>query len=401
MAPDRPTLTLQELEAFDPTAPDRGRERRFCCPLCGTGKRIDAAHRSLSVNTETGAWRCHRCHAGGVLREKWQPLPPGERRRAAAKRAFALPPLREEPDPEKAISLKARLKAARPQPLEGTPGAAYLEGRGLDTHQAHQAGVRYSPSWHGRPAILFPLRDRNGVLVAAHGRHTDGREDPKAHTDGPKSAGAFLTPGALEAEPLVIVEGPMCALTLALVGVPALALCGTDAPDWLPRRTAFRRVLVATDADDAGDRAAEKLAERLGSLGAECERLRPVGAKDWNDVLQAGGIDALRAALAPALPGDEVPDTCPCGAEAFGYTPDGRPYCAAHRAAVMAFRCPACGSVGHQHPGAPGCDRREVVSARRYPAPLGWRGTEDAWTAGAPQAPLPGAEGGRDGSGRR
>ena len=51
-------------------------------------------------------------------------------------------------------------------------------------------------------------------------------------------------------------------------------------------------------------------------------------------------------------------------------------------------RCPACGSVGHQHPGAPGCDRREVVSARRYPAPLVWRGTEDAWTAGAPQPPL-------------
>ena len=91
VAPDRPTLTLQELEAFDPTAPDRGRERRFCCPLCGTGKRIDAAHRSLSLNTDTGAWHCHRCQAGGVLREKWQPLPPGERRRAAAKRAFALP----------------------------------------------------------------------------------------------------------------------------------------------------------------------------------------------------------------------------------------------------------------------------------------------------------------------
>jgi hypothetical protein len=52
-------------------------------------------------------------------------------------------------------------------------------------------------------------------------------------------------------------------------------------------------------------------------------------------------------------------------------------------------RCPACGSVGHQHPGAPGCDRREVLSARRYPAPLLWRGSEDAWAAGEPQPPLP------------
>ena len=368
MPGDRPILTLADLEAFDPQAPDRRPERRFCCPLCGTGKRIDAAHRSLSLKVETGVWHCHRCDASGVLREKWTPLPRRARQRVVLRRAFALPERREEPPTEKAATLQARLKAARPQPLEGTPGAAYLEGRGLDTHQAHQAGVRYSPSWHGRPAILFPLRDRNGVLVAAHGRHTDGREDPKAHTDGPKSAGAFLTPGALEAEPLVIVEGPMCALTLALVGVPALALCGTDAPDWLPRRTAFRRVLVATDADDAGDRAAEKLAERLGSLGAECERLRPVGAKDWNDVLQAGGIDALRAALAPALPGAEVPDTCPCGAAVFGYTPDGRPYCAAHRAAVMAFRCPRCLSLGHTIPG-PDCDLRPILSCRDFPPP--------------------------------
>jgi len=53
------------------------------------------------------------------------------------------------------------------------------------------------------------------------------------------------------------------------------------------------------------------------------------------------------------------------------------------------LRCPACGSVGHTTPGAPGCDRREVLSARRYPAPLLWRGSEKEWTAGAPQPPLP------------
>ena len=52
-------------------------------------------------------------------------------------------------------------------------------------------------------------------------------------------------------------------------------------------------------------------------------------------------------------------------------------------------RCPACGSVSHATPGTTGCDRREVVSARRYPAPLLWRGSEKEWTAGAPQPPLP------------
>ena len=195
----------------------------------------------------------------------------------------------------------ACLESARVQPLEGTPGATYLEGRGLDPHQAHLAGARYSPSWHGRPAILFPLRDAKGALVAAHGRHTDDRDNPKAHTDGSRSIGAFVTPGALEETPLVIVEGPMCALTLAQAGIPALALCGTDGPEWLPRRAAFQRVLLALDADEAGDKGATKLADALESLGARCERLRPEGAKDWNDLLTSAGADTLRATLAPVI----------------------------------------------------------------------------------------------------
>jgi len=52
---DRPVLTLAELEAFDPRATARGNERRFCCPLPAcTDKRVDPAHRSLTVNLETG-----------------------------------------------------------------------------------------------------------------------------------------------------------------------------------------------------------------------------------------------------------------------------------------------------------------------------------------------------------
>jgi len=374
----RPTLSLADLEGFDPRAPDRRPERRFCCPLCGTAKPIDETHRCLSLKVETGVWHCHRCDASGVLREKWTPLPRRARQRVVLRRAFALPERREEPPTEKAATLQARLKEARPQPLHGTPGAEYLAGRGIDPDLAHRAGVRWSANWYGRPAVLFPLRDPDGKLVAAHGRHADGR-DPKAHTVGALRSGVFVTPGALEAAPLVVVEGPMCALTLALVGVPALALCGTDAPDWLPRRTAFRHVFLAHDADEAGDKGAAKLAAELRSLGALCERLRPEGAKDWNDLLTSAGPDALRAALAPVLaareaatahqaPALEAVDTCPCGAEAFGYSPDGRPYCQAHRAAVLAHRCPRCLSYSHFSPG-PDCDLRPVLSCRDFPPP--------------------------------
>ena len=64
------------------------------------------------------------------------------------------------------------------------------------------------------------------------------------------------------------------------------------------RLCAFRRVLLAFDADEAGERAGEKLGPILTSYGAKCERLRPNTAKDWNEVLQTFGRDELADTLA-------------------------------------------------------------------------------------------------------
>ena len=67
-----------------------------------------------------------------------------------------------------------------------------------------------------------------GQLVAVTGRHTDGRDAPKAHTGGLKSLGLFATPGTLAADPLVITEAPIDALALAACGVPAVAPARTS-----------------------------------------------------------------------------------------------------------------------------------------------------------------------------
>jgi hypothetical protein len=64
-------LSLKYLEEFDDRAPYwHARERRFCCPTdeC-SDKRVDAGHRSLSANMDTGAWYCHRCGQSGLLTE--------------------------------------------------------------------------------------------------------------------------------------------------------------------------------------------------------------------------------------------------------------------------------------------------------------------------------------------
>ncbi len=46
------------------------------------------------------------------------------------------------------------------------------------------------------------------------------------------------------------------------------------------------RLVAATDANRAGDRYADRLSEIAAGTGIPVERLRPIGATDWNDILQ-------------------------------------------------------------------------------------------------------------------
>ena len=171
---DRAVLLLVDLETFDPQAPAGGLERRFCCPLpvCSEKPR-DASHRSLSLNTSTGAWRCHRCGGSGVLREQWRPR--ALQQRAAGRRAFAVAPRTSAPAPRQQLHNSTtsstresaawnwRQDLAEARPIVSTQGAVYLKRRGVPVEIAAAAGVLYARSWCGRPAVVFPLRDQAGA----------------------------------------------------------------------------------------------------------------------------------------------------------------------------------------------------------------------------------------------
>jgi hypothetical protein len=378
-----PDLSLADLEAFDPRPAGAGRERRFCCPLpaCGDKPR-DRAHQSLSVNAETGLWTCHRCGAGGRLAEHRAPrlrATAAQVRRAAALRAFRVAA---DPQPGRAASapdLAAMLEACAP--VAGTPGEGYLFRRGIGRDRATAAGVSFARNWYGRPAVVFPLRDRAGRVVAASGRYLDGRQ-PKTRVAGDRKLGVFATPGAWDApaDPtegpgaLVVVEGPCDALALAECDVPAVALVGTTGPAWLRTAAAFRRVVVALDADAAGDRASDVLLRELAPFVRSAERLRPpagpagamgAGGKDWNDALLAdyvGLCDLLEARGLPAgaagggRPGGAAPSGAQWLVRSAGRRRDAR---WAQRSRPRRGRACAAGRRG-----SPGCGRRGR-SARR------------------------------------
>lgn len=313
-------LSLGELQRFDPDAPARGTERRFCCPYCGHHKRRDPSHRSLAANTESGEYLCHRCQAKGMLTEFLPEKPAtasfvrnrpvvNEKRGVIAKPAGeTYGPITAQdfdcgvPDEKPAGDWRKNLKAV--VPLKDTPGAGYLEKRGIPWDLAMLAGVRFSADWYGRPAVVFPVRDGAGALVAAQGRYIQADAKPKVRDCGAKKLGIFSTVGAWDGDEVILCEAPIDALSLTVGGYPAIAALGCQLAEFVADRTALRRVLVATDADEAGDRAAAEWAVALQASCARCLRLRPPAGVDWNALLLRLGAEAFGAKLDEVLRGD-------------------------------------------------------------------------------------------------
>ncbi|HEX9998326.1 MAG TPA: toprim domain-containing protein [Abditibacterium sp.] len=321
---ERPILSLREIDDFDPQGPPQ----RKWCPLCGDGKPKDGAHRCLSIERQNGLWKCFRCGASGQAREFWEDkpiLPTRERNRAHLRAAFSLTPTESVSAKAEVSPLHTGMAQIRPeipveplnQPtpvssdwqarwgatksLENTDGEDYLRGRGISLATAQLAGVRWSHNWSGQGAVVFPICAPDGVVVAAQGRAIRGNAKLTA---GPKKDGAFFAPvqtqsgrvfAPLDADlpAIILTEAPIDALSLAKCGFPALALCGTNGPRWLHLVCGLRRVILAFDADEAGERAYGEIQRQMAPFGARCERLRPQGAKDWNEWLQNEGADTL------------------------------------------------------------------------------------------------------------
>jgi DNA primase len=186
-----------------------------------------------------------------------------------------------------------------------SPAEIYLANRGICALTAAAAGCGYAQNWKHWEKIgerwslegtdrrvVFPIYDQNEHLVALHGRAVDEKFYGSAKiTRGDKSGGLFLSDAkVLEQKVIAICEGAIDALTLGMCGIPSVAMTGTTPPQWLYKKMGFRRVLIATDADEAGDRAAMRLKSELAARGAKILRLRPQYKKDWGEVLETNGI---------------------------------------------------------------------------------------------------------------
>ncbi len=192
----------------------------------------------------------------------------------------------------------------RPNGLRLPPPADHLwhpvrdfltTARGLDPallERCRQDGILYADS---RRNAVFLCRDRHQHPVGAElvgTRPTPGGRTFKGMAPGSRKArgGFWLPANTDDLDALLLVESAVDALAAVLLLAPTLppdtllastAGVATTLPRWL---RAFRapRILCAYDADRAGDQAADALRRNAPN----CSRLRPVGAKDWNDLLR-------------------------------------------------------------------------------------------------------------------
>lgn len=296
----------------------RGGEWWGCCPL------HEEKTPSFSINPAKGSWHCFGCGAGGDVITFVEKM-----NHCTTKEAIELlggnfqhssnyvPTMtRRTPAQEKPVnnSWQDRLRGSKP--VVDTPGEQYLASRGVDINAAMDADVKYHPLWYsdpkinrrGRKAVLFPITDADGNLVGAEGRYIDGLEKTndaflKAQSAGRKSLGVFATYRAWQQRYILLAEGPINALSLAMAGFPAIATCGAaNLPAWIPERCRGKRIITFFDNDQGGEKGRMKIAHALQKYGLTSRNIPVlIPGFDINDLLVHYGLDAFQREIAKRI----------------------------------------------------------------------------------------------------
>ncbi len=357
MAELRQRVDIVELIAERVALRPAGREFVGLCPF------HQEKTPSFSVSRERGVYHCHGCHAGGdavefvrrtqlcgfveavtQLAERVGLAVPDARPLSAEER-------RQQAERQELYAACAAAAAHFQDMLLGPAGAeaiAYLRQRGVDGPTASRFGLGYAPedrdglgqalgnrfqpellltaglrfSRSERPGardrfrrrLMFPIWDEQGRVIGFGGRALDPAEQPK-YLNSPETPlfrkrrvlyGAHLArPAIMRRKRVVVVEGYMDALSCHQLGFSeVVATLGTALSDeqagMLAR--AAESVILAYDADRAGDAATERGLGILQEAGAELRVAEIPTGQDPDDLLRHAGPAAFAAVLDSSVP---------------------------------------------------------------------------------------------------
>lgn len=246
------------------------------------------AGQSLSVRlsgAKAGVWKDFSTGEGGDLLDLWAACR-GLSVSQAMNEAKAYLGVR---DSMPAREVKHYTRPAKPKCQTPKSGVrAWLNDRGIAdaTIEAFKIGEQING---GKTIALFPYL-RDGELVNCKYRDIADKRGMRQEKDAePCLFGWHLIDPKVRT--VAITEGEIDAMTLHQAGIPALSVnAGAGNFQWLEsdweRLERFSEILVAFDADEAGEKGAKEAIRRLGA--DRCKRLVFPGHKDANEYLQAG-----------------------------------------------------------------------------------------------------------------
>lgn len=144
-------------------------------------------------------------------------------------------------------------------------------------------------------AVVIPLLDEDGNVVSFYGRNIERKSH--LYLRGPHR-GLVNRQGASNTEKIILTESILDALSLYELGERQVIPCygtGGFTPDHeeLLKTKRIKDVEIAFDSDEAGEKGAEALADRLLRMNIKTSRVKlPRGMKDLNDFLTAGKTKA-------------------------------------------------------------------------------------------------------------
>ncbi|NJM90534.1 MAG: DUF3991 domain-containing protein, partial [Hydrococcus sp. RU_2_2] len=166
-----------------------------------------------------------------------------------------------------------------------------VEKRGLSeslVEQLHQQGDLYADS---KQNAVFLRKNLSGEITGASLRGTYKNSQFKGLATGTRREGGWfrVTKGEGQPERIVLTESPIDTLSAAAIAQkPETTLfistdgAGCIPSGWLQQQLSQgKQVLVAYDADEAGERMAQQVIEQLPGA----QRIKPTVGKDWNEQL--------------------------------------------------------------------------------------------------------------------
>ena len=255
----------------------------------------DDYKRHMSINTETGLWRCFKTGEVGNFLKLYSNLEKCSYREAYEKfvfedfmNSYSTPRKFEEFDPDKIesnLEESEHFKVVEDHPL--------IQSRMLDQFKFYIAtGGKY------RGRLIIPFINRNNKLFYFQGRAL-GDEKPKYLNCKNLRSSQVLYPFDYGSqEPLYITEGVFDCLSLQAVGLNATTTlsCFTSR-DQMLQLSQYRGPLVcAFDSDEAGTKGRKKFMDLAHWIRRDdlltVVPLHPF--KDWNEMLVKKGPDFLK-----------------------------------------------------------------------------------------------------------